>query len=82
MFTVIVPPFTLSSLSSSIPAFYIFPFKEANKEEIITQIVSKQETKSSGKVVYKLVDVKAGDTIKVTTKCNKFGKKSAKLVLK
>ena len=52
-----------------------------NKEEIVTQLIEKQETSEGGSLVYKLVDVKIGDKIKVKTNCNKTGKKSAELVI-
>jgi len=52
-----------------------------NKEEIVTQLIEKQETSEGGSLVYKLVDVNIGDKIKVKTNCNKTGKKSAELVI-
>jgi Na+-transporting NADH:ubiquinone oxidoreductase subunit NqrC len=50
-----------------------------NKKEIITQLVSKQETDKGGEYQYKIIDAKVGDTITVTAACNKSGKKSASL---
>jgi len=52
-----------------------------NKEEIVTQLIEKQENPEGGSLVYKLIDVKSGDKIKVKTNCNKTGKKSADIVV-
>lgn len=52
-----------------------------NKEEIITQAIEKQDDLNGGSLVYKIVDAKVGDKIKVKTNCNKTGKKSAELVI-
>jgi hypothetical protein len=52
-----------------------------NKDEIITQSIEKQDTLDGGSLVYKIVDAKAGDKIKVKTNCNKSGKKSGELEL-
>jgi len=50
-----------------------------NKEVIIEQQIQKQGNLESGILVYKIIDVKPGDKIKVRTNCNKTGKKSATL---
>ena len=50
-----------------------------NKEEIITQMVEKQDTNEGGSLVYKIIDAKVGDTLRVKTNCNKSGKKSGEL---
>lgn len=47
-----------------------------NKTEIIEQKLSSQDTTDQGMLVYRITDAKAGDVIKVTTACNKSGKKS------
>ncbi|MBN2830554.1 MAG: hypothetical protein JXR56_09570 [Candidatus Cloacimonetes bacterium] len=52
-----------------------------NKKEIINQQISKQETIKGGEYQYKIIDAKVGDTITVTTACNKSGKKSVSLVI-
>jgi len=52
-----------------------------NKEQIILQTITKQDNLESGVFVYKIVEAKKGDNIKVVTKCNKFGKKSAEIVI-
>ncbi|MBT3756774.1 MAG: hypothetical protein HOK80_09235 [Candidatus Cloacimonetes bacterium] len=52
-----------------------------NKEEIIEQKIEKQDDAESGTVLYKIIDAKSGDKIKVKTNCNKTGKKSATLTV-
>jgi len=52
-----------------------------NGEKIIEQILEKQDNLETGEVFYKIIDSKPGDEIKVSIKCNKFGKKSAKLII-
>jgi hypothetical protein len=52
-----------------------------NKEEIIEQKIEKQDSADSGIVLYKIIDAKPGDKIKVRTNCNKTGKKSAEIVI-
>lgn len=47
-----------------------------NNKEIIEQKLSSQDTTDQGMLVYRITDARAGDTIKVTTACNKSGKKS------
>lgn len=47
-----------------------------NNKEIIQQKLSSQDTTSEGKLIYRITDARAGDAIKVTTACNKSGKKS------
>lgn len=47
-----------------------------NNKEIIQQKLSSQDTTSEGKLIYRITDAKTGDVIKVTTACNKSGKKS------
>ena len=57
---------------------FIFEVKVyLNKEEIIEQKIEKQDNLETGKLVYKIIDAKSGDKIKVRTNCNKTGKKSA-----
>lgn len=53
-----------------------------NGEEIILQTIGLQPAKEGVKVLYKIPELKDGDEIKVTAKCNKIGKKSAKLTFK
>ena len=50
-----------------------------NKEVIIEQQIQKQDNLETGSLIYKIVDIKLGDKIKVRTNCNKTGKKSATL---
>ena len=52
-----------------------------NKDEIITQKIEKQETAEGGNLVYRIIDAKPGDVIKVKTNCNKSGKKTGELTL-
>ncbi len=52
-----------------------------NKEEVISQKISKQDTNMGGRLVYKIIDAKIGDKITVKTNCNKSGKKSGELVI-
>lgn len=54
---------------------------ELNGKKIITQIFKKQTSDNGQEVIYIIIDAKDGDTIEVTTNCNKFGKKKAKLVV-
>ena len=57
---------------------FIFEVKVyLNKEEIIEQIIEKQDNVENGSLIYKIIDAKSGDKIKVRTNCNKTGKKSA-----
>ncbi len=59
---------------------FIFEVKVyLNKEEIIEQKIEKQDNVETGKLVYKIIDARSGDKIKVRTNCNKTGKKSATL---
>lgn len=48
-----------------------------NKEVIIEQKMERQDDMETGNLVYKIIDAKLGDKIKVRTNCNKTGKKSA-----
>ena len=50
-----------------------------NKEEIITQKISQQETEEGGRLIYRIPDAKPGDKLNIYTVCNKFGKKSLEL---
>ncbi len=50
-----------------------------NKEVIIEQKIERQDSMENGNLVYKIIDAKSGDKIKVRTNCNKTGKKSATL---
>jgi len=52
-----------------------------NKKEIITQKLEKQNNLKETTAIYKIIDAKAGDKIIVVTKCNKFGKKTEKLIV-
>lgn len=52
-----------------------------NKEEIITQKLAKQDNTENGSLVYKIIDAKPGDKIKVSIKCNKIGKKSTEITI-
>jgi len=53
-----------------------------NEKEIINQMPIKQETKKGGIFIYKIPSAKKGDKVKVVTKCNKFGKRSASIGIK
>ncbi|MCF7794414.1 MAG: hypothetical protein K9N09_11510 [Candidatus Cloacimonetes bacterium] len=50
-----------------------------NGDEIIEQKMETQDNSEGGSVLYKIIDAKAGDEIKVRTNCNKTGKKSAEI---
>ena len=52
-----------------------------NKEQIIEQKIEKQDDAEKGTVLYKIIDAKVGDEIKVRTNCNKTGKKSAEITI-
>jgi desulfoferrodoxin (superoxide reductase-like protein) len=61
---------------------FIFEIKVyLNKEEIIEQKIEQQDDAEKGTVLYKIIDAKAGDKIKVRTICNKTGKKSASITI-
>lgn len=51
-------------------------------KEVITQVLSQQDSKTGGSLVYKLSGIKAGSEVEAITNCNKTGKKSAKLNFK
>jgi desulfoferrodoxin (superoxide reductase-like protein) len=53
-----------------------------NKKEIITQKFDKQDDLNKTTVIYKIIDANPDDTISVISKCNKFGKKSEKIIIK
>lgn len=55
---------------------------QINGKLVVTQLDSKQENKDGGSVMYKLIDVKAGDKISVVVDCNKGGKKTATITVK
>ncbi len=56
---------------------FIFLVKvEVNKKEIISQLISKQETNDGGELIFRIPDLKLGDEVKVIAECNKSGKKS------
>lgn len=44
-----------------------------NGKEVITQLIGSQSSPQEQVVLYQLIDAKAGDTIEVYAKCNKFG---------
>jgi len=50
-----------------------------NKDKIIEQNIEHQDNTETGSVIYKIIDAKSGDKIKVRTNCNKTGKKSAEI---
>lgn len=52
-----------------------------NNEEIIEQKIAKQDNTESGSLVYRIIDAKSGDKIKVSIKCNKVGKKSNEITI-
>jgi hypothetical protein len=52
---------------------------ELNGKEIITQQLNFQDDKKQGDLSYKIIDAKENDKIKVTTRCNKGGKKGTEL---
>lgn len=53
-----------------------------NKNTIIRQTISRQETASGGTLVYKMIDIKPGDKVSVAVTCNKGGKKSTTIEIK
>ncbi len=54
---------------------------ELNGKKIITQTFKMQTDDNGQEVIYIIIDAKDGDTIEVSTNCNKFGKKKTKLVV-
>jgi hypothetical protein len=61
---------------------FIFEIKVyLNKDVIIEQELFSQDGTESGSLVYKINDAKIGDKIKVTTNCNKTGKKSDEITV-
>lgn len=52
-----------------------------NKKAVIHQELLSQDDEKTGYLIYRIVDVNPGDVIKVTTNCNKTGKKSAELII-
>ena len=52
-----------------------------NGEELLSKSYEKQLDKKHELAEFNLSDVKVGDIIKLTAKCNKFGKKSAELTV-
>ena len=48
---------------------------EQNGEPIITQHTELQQSKDGGNYFYKIIGLEAGEEIKITINCNKFGKK-------
>ena len=53
-----------------------------NKKEIIHQSITSQDTKEGGTLVYKVIDVKAGNKFNVILACNKYGKKNQEYTIK
>jgi hypothetical protein len=53
-----------------------------NNKVILTQKLGTQDSKEGGTLVYKINDLKPGDKLVVTTRCNKMGNKSATLEIK
>jgi hypothetical protein len=49
---------------------------EVNDKEIISQLISQQETKEGGRLIYRIPDLKLGDQVKIILECNKRGEKS------
>lgn len=52
-----------------------------NDVEVKTQAFQEQTEKADEKVAITLENIKDGDVIKLTAKCNKLGKKSAKITV-
>lgn len=66
----------------NVESHYIEEVKvELNGEEIILQSIASQENLEGSTLMYKIPEAKVGDEIEVITKCNKFGKKKAKLTI-
>ena len=53
-----------------------------NKNEIIRQQLSLQDSNDGGDLVYKINNLKVDDRLVITTTCNKAGKKSQTLIIK
>ena len=74
---------TFAHKVSAPASHYISQIKvQLNKKDVIVQNNLSQETDAGGTFYYKLIGVKVGDKIKVTTVCNKIGNKSAEIVVK
>ena len=52
-----------------------------NDVEVKTATFEKQLAKENHEVSYLLENIKVGDEIKLSAKCSKFGKKSAKVIV-
>lgn len=50
-----------------------------NNKVIITQKFQSQDNTLNASAIYKIIDANIGDYISVTSKCNKFGKKTKKI---
>ena len=52
-----------------------------NGKDMISQEVGRQSSPEGGELIYKIIDAAPGDRIKVVTRCNKGGNKSAEIVI-
>ncbi len=52
-----------------------------NGEKVMSKTYEKQLDKAHELAEFNLADLKSGDIIKLSAKCNKFGKKSAELTI-
>jgi hypothetical protein len=50
-----------------------------NKQEVIEQNLNLQDDENGGSLIYKLNDVKSGDTVEVRLECVKGGSKTGKI---
>ncbi len=51
------------------------------KKDLVIQELMSQDTAEGGKVLYKIRDLKPGDTVKVKVNCNRFGGKSTEYTI-
>lgn len=52
-----------------------------NGEEVKSKTYEKQTDKAHELAEFNIADLKSGDVLKLTAKCNKFGKKSAEITI-
>jgi hypothetical protein len=59
---------------------FVYSVKIAvNSEQVIEQSLMSQEKAEGGSLVFKIIDLKAGDEVNVQIECNKGGRRSRKL---
>ena len=54
---------------------------ELNRKEIINQKLTSQESETGGSLVYKILEAKAGDKIRIRTTCSRFGRRNSEFTV-